>query len=253
MDLSKLQAEFAQTIRDPKSAVPNSLGIPEQDVWRFNIYRNNYFHGLIEKLGEAYPMAAHLVGREAFAALAHHYLRQFPLHDVSLALVGNEFVPFLTTLSFPVSAPANKELIGDAAALDRACLETLHAPEGAKLAAESLQHLGEALAEVRFVVHPATRIVPSRQALVMNWERYREGGEPVDGPAQGALVTRSGGKVMVRALSAAATLFGQCLMNSDPVMDSYERAVSVDDAFDPTQCFSDFLLAGAFSSIHPTN
>ena len=248
LELTEFQEQFANAIHEPGSAVPASLGIADADVWRFSIYRNNYFHGLIDALTEAYPTVAHLLGEEPSAALMRQYLRDYRVRQVSLALVGEDFPSFLETIRFA----RNAEWIRDAAKLDRACLEALHAPDAATLAAESLQQHGDAVAQARLVMHSATRIVPSGVALVSVWQQCREGVDPVADDyrfPEGALVTRTAGRVVVQALSPAATQFGLCLMNSDTVMDSYERAVLVDAAFDLAGCFGELLLAGAFSSV----
>jgi len=248
LELTEFQAEFARAIHEPASALPASLGIAEADAWRFSIYRNNYYHGLIDLLAEAYPTVVQLLGREPCAALLRQYLRDYRLREVSLALVGEDFPAFLEAIRFA----RNAEMIRDAAKLDRAYVEALHAPTAATLAAESLQQFGDAVAQARLVMHSATRIVPSTVALVSIWQQCRQGAEPVTddcAPAEGALVTRPAGKVVVQALSPAATQFALCLMNYETVMDSYERAVRVDDTFDLTRCFSELLLAGAFSAV----
>lgn len=247
MSLKDFQTQFDQAVLTPSQPVPESLGINERARWRFDIYRNNYFHGLTEQLNQAYPMVAQLLGGRTFAALVRQYLERHPPQRVSLALVGENFVDYLDSLSFS----ANGELICSAARLDRACLEALHAPDASVLPPESLQELGEELAGARFVSHPATRIVPSGQPLVANWESSRQGREVVFGSAEGALVTRPQGGVLVRALSLAGVAFGQSLMNAMTVMDAYDRALEIDAAFDLTRSFSDCLSAGAFSAVRP--
>ena len=163
---------------------------------------------------------------------------------------------FVNSLSFS----ANGELICGAAALDRARLEALHAPDAELLPAQSLQELGEALVDARFICHPATRIVAPAQALVTNWERLQQGaGEMAvagnkiaQGPVQGALVTRPQGRVLVRGTTPASTQFGHSLQAGATVMAAYEQAVALDEAFDLTQCFSEFLEVGAFSGVEPS-
>jgi len=245
MALRDFQAQFGRSILEPAQSVPATLGIAEQSLWRFDIYRNNYFHGLLEQLSQAYPMVAQLLGGKAFSALARQYLERYPPQSVSLALLGEDFVSYLDSLVFS----ANGELICSAARLDRACLEALHAADASTLPIESLQGLAEDLAGARFVWHPAARLVASTQPLVTNWEASQQGRDIVAGPGEGALVTRAQGGVRVRSLGLAGIQFGQSLMNSMTVMEAYDRALAIDESFDLTQCFSDFLSAGAFSAV----
>ena len=133
--------------------------------------------------------------------------------------------------------------------LDRACMEALHATDGEKLPVDLLQQLGESLVNARLTPHNATRIVPSTQALVSNWRTRKPGVASIEGPGEGALVTRAGGKVAVQALDPAATEFVQQLMNSATVLDSYDKAAEIDAKFDLSQCFAELLTAGAFSSV----
>ena len=141
--------------------------------------------------------------------------------------------------------------------MDRAQLEALHAPDAELLPAQALQNLGEALADARFVCHPATRIVASTQALVSNWERLQQAPRAEDGiaqgPAQGALVTRPQGRVRVRGLTPAGTQFGRSLLQGVTVMEAYEKAVAIDETFDLTHCFSELLEAGAFCGLTPAS
>ncbi len=245
MALRDFQEQFGRAILDPAGSVPSTLGVDAASLWRMDIYRNNYFHGLLEQLHEAYPTVAKLLGHDAYGALVRQYLQRHPPQNVSLALMGENFADFLTSLSFS----ANGELICSAARLDRACLEALHAPDADVLPVASLQDLGEDLAAARFAWHPAARLVVSTEPLVTNWEGAQQGREVVSGAAEGALVTRPEGRVLVRALTPAGIHFGQKLQDSMTVMEAYDQALALDAAFDLTQCFGDCLSAGAFSAV----
>ena len=84
-------------------------------------------------------MVVQLLGQKAFAALVREYLEHHPTRNVSLAVVGENFANYISSLSFS----ANGELICATAKLDRSCLEALHVPDANALAPESLQDLGE--------------------------------------------------------------------------------------------------------------
>lgn len=248
-DLIGFQNDFVAAVVDPSVEWDAALGIAQQDNWRFNIYRNNYFHGLIEQLAEAYPTVQSILGDDAFSVIAHRYLQYFPPKNVSLALFGEEFTHYLREISIT----KNDDLICDSALLDRAYLEALHAPDQVVIDPVVLSDLGDDLVGARFTPHGSLRIIESNISLVDTWKAYRKGIKVTNVTAQGALVTRPKSLVQVRGLSRAATQFGLGLMNNDTVADAYDKASDIDESFDITQVFSDFLLAGAFCDIKVPN
>ncbi len=248
MDLQSFQSDFAKAVRaDDPNARPDL--IDGDQGWRFGVYRNNFFHGLIAQLKEAYPVVHQILGDEGFAVVARGYLVHHPPTTRSLALFGDAFPAYLASISLTKDDP----LLSDMARLERAWLEALHAADARPLNPESLTTLGDRLAEARFGPHPAARLLTSQISVVDHWRVRRSGTIPptsqnVGTGAQGALVTRPRQSVQVCPLSVPEAIFGRNLFDGAPVSEAVDQA-ACDDAFDITEAFRKFLAAGAFSSV----
>jgi|GEM_PF-5710832 len=250
--MEAFQIAFTDAIRDPNATLSPKLGVAEADVWRFSIYRNNFYHRMLETLREAYPSVAGYLDEESFKTIALGYIRRSPLTEVSLALVAQDFPDFLSKANLAdLSGP-----LSDLARLDRACLEALHAPDQSTLSATTVQNFGDRIADAQFIFHAATRIVAAERPLVKVWRELKGKGnakEKDDDDKKGALVTRlSDQKISVCPLSAAATQFGLALQEGATVTRSFEQANAIDPAFDLTQTFSTYLEVGAIHDLHIT-
>ena len=247
-DLRTFQGAFSAAIRSDSFDGPIG-GAADEDAWRFNVYRNSFFHGLIEQLREAYPAVAHMLGDEGFAVVARGYLVYHPPTTRSLALFGAEFPAYIAGISLT----QDDAVLCALATLDRAYLESLHAADRSVLDPGGLAALGEGVAEARFVKHPAARIVQSQIPLVDHWRANRGGGnlpnDPSETAAQGALVTRPNLSVQVAALSEAEAAFGIDLFGGKPVSHAFETAEGLEPGFDIAETFRRFLTAGAFTAV----
>lgn len=246
-DLGAFQKEFARAVR-AESVQAQPTFLRDDNAWRFSVYRNNFFNGLIEQLKEAYPTVRQILGEEAFFKTARRFLIENPPTSRSLALFGEGFPHYLSA-----HPETNQNIVAcDMAHLERAWLEALHAGDADPLAPETLASVGERLPEARFVPHPAARIVASQVSIVDHWRVRRPGN---DGPtsqigevgAQGALVTRPKLSVQISVLTNAERVFGENLFRGEPVSLSFDDAVNSDPAFDLTQAFRKYLVAGAFT------
>ncbi len=276
--IEEFQFDFARAVRDPKAELSPGLGIATGDAWRFSIYRNNYYHGLIETLTEAYPSVATYLSEESFRKIALSYLQRSVVTEVSLALIAKDFPDFLGRANLADLAG----LLSDLARLDRAYLEALHAPDQSTLNPTKLQNFGERIADAQFNFHSATRILSANRPLVKIWrevlgyldpqdgkkdgkedgkkngkkdgkqtEEQQEGSvlQDAGGAIYGALITRLAHQVSVRPMTAAATQFGLVLTEGATVTQAFEKATAVDPAFDLTQAFSIYLEAGAIHDL----
>ena len=246
--LRLFQAGFAAALAsgDP---LARPQGLVGEAADRFRIYRNNFFHGIGQQLGEAYPVVRRLVGEAFFLATARAFVEAHPPRTRSLALFGAEFPAFLEDFPPAASLP----YLADVARLERAWLEALHAADAAPLAPADLIGPGDALAGTRFVAHPAARIVTSDHAIYDLWHANQP--EVDAGPfglravAQSTLVTRPELRVELRALSPAQSAFVRALFAGDVLDIAFEAATARDQAFDLTATFRDLLAAGAFTKM----
>ena len=250
--LRAFQSKFCAAIKSDSFDGPID-GAAEKDAWRFGVYRNNFFHGLIEQLREAYPSVAQILGDEGFAVVARGYLVHFPPTARSLALFGEQFPAYLASISLT----QDDAVLCGLAKLDRAYLEALHAEDLPVLDPVSLAELGDALVDARFVKHPATHIIPSQISLIDHW-RVKRGGPENANPqhsetgaqcALAALVTRPKLTVQVAEITEAEAAFGIDLLDGKPVSHAFETALGLNSAFDITEAFRTFLAAGAFAEV----
>ena len=253
LNLEPFQADFAAALASGNpAACPEALVGEAAD--RFRIYRNNFYHGLSQQLAEAYPVVRRLVGDAFFFATARAFLEVYAPRNRSLTLFGEEFPGFLEDFPPAASLP----YLPHVARLERAWLEALHAADAAPLApTAALAGQDQALAEARFSVHPAARIVTSDYPLVDLWRANQPGVDPsqrsFEAVAQSALITRPQLRVMVRALTPAQATFGRSLFAGEDVVTAFERASQAGDRFDVTAAFRELLAAGAFVHAQPVS
>ena len=247
--LQSFQADFAAalTAGDP-AARPRELAGD-----RFRVYRNNFVHGISQQLGEAYPAVRRIVGDRFFFATARAFLEAHPPRTRSLALFGDGFPGFLEDFPPAASLP----YLADVARLERAWLEALHAADADPLSPAALAALAEAPGEVRFIAHPAARIVTSDHPIVDLWRANQPDAAPgprnIEARAQSALVTRPRLEVEVHALTSAQAAFARALLTGGDVAAAHDAATTRDAAFDVTAVFRQLLAAGAFAETDHDN
>jgi hypothetical protein len=139
---------------------------------RFAVYRNNAAVTLIEALRLIYPVGDKLVGAEFFAGTARAFIARHPPRTACLNDYGGEFADFLG--AFP--AAAGLAYLPDVARLEWAVHGSLNAPDDAALGPAALATLGEsARGRVRFVPHPAVRLLSVRHPVDAIWRAVRDG------------------------------------------------------------------------------
>lgn len=249
MTLADRQADFAAALRDPApDAVP--AGFSGAAARRFRIYRNNVRIALIEALAAAYPAVLGLVGMEFFERMAAVYAADRPADARTLNFYGGDFAGFVAGF-----APAGElPYLADVARLERAVLESRHAADAPALDPTALSALGAGLATVRFLPHPATRLVRSEYPIADIWHA-NAGAAPPEGDlvftagAAGALVLRPGLSVCVQSLEPGKCAFAGTLLAGGDATAAQAAAAEADEAFDIVPAFRTLLAAGAFAGL----
>ena len=160
-DLLAYQSDFAACLLAAETdAAPVSLEPRYRQ--RFRVYRNNFYHGLGEALGEAYPVVRRLVGDEFFLATARAFIAAHPPSEATLALYGAGFADFLA--NFPPAQGV--AYLGDVARLERARLEALHAID-ATACPDAVMLSEQELAAAMLLPHPAMRMVASTYPIAL--------------------------------------------------------------------------------------
>lgn len=217
---------------------------------RFNVYRNNVAHSLIEALGQTFAAVRHLAGADRFAHVARLFILAHPPRSPLLFSYGREFADFLD--DFP---PARQQLpwLADVARLERAWLDAWHAADALPLEAAVLAQIApEALAGVRLVPHPAAAVVTSQWPVLALWEAGRAGAPEISVPDAGwsaVLVTRPHLAVITTPLSAPEALLTQSLLAGIRFDNAVEIAFAEDETFDLSPALSKLLASGAFAAL----
>src|SRR5713101_194504 len=207
-DLS-FAAAFSPALLNPESETPSVVTGPNKKavVKRYNVYRNNVTVSLIDALAAIFPATQRITGVEFFRAMARFHIRATPPTSPLLFEYGRDFPTFIEQYEYAGAMP----WLADTARVERAWLDAYHAADAEPLSAQTLRSFPpERLANLVFVVHPATRIVRSRFSVVTIFAANR-GEAPVDridaSVPEDALITRPDLDVVVRHLPPGGAVF----------------------------------------------
>ena len=241
---------FAAALLDPNRSAPPGLVAPdgEPSGSRFAVYRNNVVVGLTEALQANFPAVCRIVGEEFFSAMAHPYIVLEPPASPILLDYGKGFPSFIGQFEPAQSLP----YLADVARIERAWTEAYHAPDAAPLSAAALAAMASGrIAEARFTVHPALRIVRSPFPALTIWRMNVDGGvpEPVDLDAGGedALIMRPETEVTVRSMPPGGAEFVAALAGGETLTEAAKSAMRAEMHFDLAANLAALIDAGAFA------
>ncbi|QCP52149.1 DUF2063 domain-containing protein [Trinickia violacea] len=242
---------FAPGLTNPELATPEGIAAAHGKgvVKRYNVYRNNVTVSLIDALTAIYPAVQRITGVEFFRAMARFHVRATPPASPLLFEYGRDFPSFIETYEYARDMP----WLADTARIERAWLDAYHAADAAPLAAEAFASIDPgSLAQVRFVPHPAARIVRSRYPAVAIFAMNRAPG-PVtplrSSDAEDALVTRPGDDVIVSRLPAGGAAFLVALIEGMPLGAAAQTAFEESDTFDLAANLAAMISAGVFAAV----
>ncbi|CAM2188389.1 hypothetical protein PSAC2689_80077 [Paraburkholderia sacchari] len=247
-------AAFAPGLTNPDAATPKGVlaatAAPGKGVVkRYNVYRNNVTVSLIDALAAIYPAVQRITGVEFFRAMARFHVRATPPVSPLLFEYGREFPSFIETYEHAREMP----WLADTARIERAWLDAYHAADAAPLTADALACIDpSALAQVRFVPHPATRIVRSRYPAVAIFAMNRVN-TPVtplhSGDAEDALVTRPDADVIVSRLPPGGAAFLVALVEGATLGAAVETAFEESADFDLPANLAAMISSGVFAAV----
>jgi hypothetical protein len=248
---SDYAATFAPGLTNPELAAPEGVVAAHGKgvVKRYNVYRNNVTVSLIDALAAIYPAVQRITGVEFFRAMARFHVRATPPASPLLFEYGHEFPSFIESYEYAREMP----WLADTARIERAWLDAYHAADAEPLVAEVFANIDPGtLAQVRFVPHPAARIVRSRYPAVAIFAMNR-----VDGPvtplhssdAEDALVTRPADDVIVSRLPAGSAAFLLALIEGMPLGAAAQAAFDETETFDLAASLAAMIPAGVFAAV----
>jgi len=228
------QDAFAHALRDPDAPVPRGVISHNSDAprKRFTVYRNNVMVGLITALETRFPAVRKIVGEDFFRAMAKVFADAHPPLSPLMMFYGDAFPSFLAGFEPAQEVP----YLADVARLEAARTRACHAADATPLTPAALRgSASEALADLRFILHPSLEIVASDYPIVMIWAMNSDEMElaPItDWHGEDALVSRPGVDVEVRRLPPGAKTFLQGLAAGDPLGAAAALALATNAHFD---------------------
>jgi hypothetical protein len=231
------QRIFSQALLAPDLPVPEGLtdGYGAPAGKRFAVYRNNVTVSLMDALEAGFPVVAKLIGAENFRNIAREYLRAEPPSSPVMMLYGAGFPAFLAGF-----APLAKYgYLPDVARLEYALRESYHAADATPIAPDALAQIAPAaLADMRFTLAPALRVLVSSWPIHALWLYNTTAGAPKpQAVAQSVLITRAefdpvpqllppGADSFIRALSTGKTL-GTAAQHASEAAPAFELSTAL--------------------------
>jgi len=246
-NLSTSQSGFATALFDPDIAVPTGIsGAPKK---RFSVYRNNVMVGLIDALGDIFPTVKNLVGEEFFAAMARIHISTEPPSSPLMFEYGAGFSAFIETFEHASELP----FLPDVARLERAWLDCFHEADAPIVSLQTLSAVAQDLwPSIRFVLHPAARVLEFEHAAVSIVSRDRQG-LSLDGldpfSAETGLLTRPDCDVELRYLPDGGAQFIRALGNGLTLGQAADEALAQFPDFDLPQAICGMFVAGAVTEL----
>jgi hypothetical protein len=243
------QSAFANALLNPAEATPPGLHDPygRPTSKRFAIYRNNFVVGLIEALKASFPVVCRIVGEEFFKAMARLYvLRHLPQSPVLLEY-GETFGAFVESFGPAASLP----YLRDVARIDRAWLDSYHAPDIPVLSSSAFASISpEQLPDLRFHLHPSARLIPSKFPVFTIWSTNIEDGTPIpvdlEAGGENVLVCRQSAGVEIYSLSGVEMDFVRSIAEGRSVIEATGIALNSDRNFDTSIMLARMMAAGCF-------
>lgn len=243
---------FASSLLDPERPVPPGLTGPSGGaaVKRFAVYRNNVAVALVDALAATFPAVRRIVGERFFRAAARVHALQTPPTSPLMAEYGRDFPAFLEAGFEPARA---LPYLPDVARIERAWLDAYHAADAEPLDPAALAAVPpERLASVRFVPHPAARVVRSRFAAVSATAMNRSDApiRPIDLAApEDGLVARPALEVTLRTLPPGGAPFLRALFDDRTLGEAAALAIAGTPSFDLAINIGGALATGAFMGL----
>ena len=250
--LRELQMCFTALLLDQKGDVSAEIladGIDARE--RVGVYRNNVVEGFIKALAVGFPVIERLVGTDYFRQLAGEFQQAYPSRSGDLHHIGQPFAAFLRS-RFEATEHA---YLPDVAALEWAYQEAQIAADGSALSADAFRDVSpEQFESLRFVLHPACRLIRSDYPIVRIWfanQPEAEEGEIIDlgSGADHVVVRRTPADIEFLALSLGEFAALERLSSGGTLGEALEAAEAADSSFELAAALSRFMQLQLFTEL----
>ncbi|MCY7386823.1 MAG: DNA-binding domain-containing protein [Burkholderiales bacterium] len=217
---------------------------------RLEIYRHNVMSNLRGVLKDIYPVIFAVVGDAFFLHAADQFILTHPSRSGDLNQFGGDWSAFLATYPHATDLP----YLPDVATLEWAWHEAFHARDAPAFELGRLAGIpAEEHGELRFMLHPAVRLLQSRFPILRIWEvnQASHAGEMVvdwDSPAKSLMIHRDvadGVSVLIDQISDPGYAFLQALRTCATLGEAATVALDIDATFD----LQGFLLESVQSGV----
>ena len=245
-----MQSEFATALLDSNKDLLPLLAEPvsfdrEQ---RFNIYRNNVQHSLIEALEASFPVLRQLVGAQAFTSLATRFIRRSPPHSPYLVEYGDRLSSFLQSCAELSEYP----FLAEVAKLEFQLLRSTHAADEIAINDQlvALASDPDRLLASRFKFAAPTALMPLRYATATLWLAHQQSATNLAGldvdRSEWLLISRPNYRAELDLLDFDEFQFLAQLMSGATIAKALD---AVDDNFDLTGCLHRLLTRQVLTGI----
>lgn len=235
--LREMQRGFAAATLFGDSAAAAGLAIAAGDLdpqTRVAIYRNNILGNYRKVLAATFPVVRRLVGPAFFDAATDQFVRGHPSRHGDVNRYGGDYATFLA--SYPPARGLG--YLADVARLEWAIDQADIAADAAPFDVSTLAVVApDALAELRFRLHPSARLIASPYPVLRIWQVNQpdhDGDDHVD-LGEGAdllLVVRGDRGVSIDRVGTGEHAFLGALAIGATLGTAATRASDVDSAFD---------------------
>jgi len=172
--LRELQAGFAQALITGVSerSVPGIRADGLSPIQRLGFYRTNVLSNYLAGLRATYQCVENLVGTGCFAYHAEQFIRETPSRSGDLNRYGGELADFLARAPIASQLP----YLADVARLEWLLDEVFYEADAPALDLERLMQVPPGrYPDLRFRLHPASRLLSSAYPVRRIWEVSRPG------------------------------------------------------------------------------
>lgn len=241
---------FSAGLLSPTASTPAFLTGPQQKQAdkRYDVYRNNVTVSLIAALTSIFPAVERITGPDFFRAMARFHVRQTPPKSPLLFEYGRNFPDFIDGYEYAAHMP----WLSDVARIERLWLDSYHAADASPVSPAAFSAVApEALGDLTFTPHPATRLISSVYPAVTIFAMNRGKGavSRVENRPEDGLITRFDDEVTVRLLAPGHADFLRALLGGHSLAEAVASAFETEPSFDLSSAIGEMLSAGAFCDL----
>jgi hypothetical protein len=229
LTLRELQLRFASALFDGAEDAIASVVVANgiDPAQRIDVYRNNLREGFIQALAITFPVIERLVGTDFFRQLARDFQRAHPSRAGNLHHIGGPFPGFLRARF----ADTEYDYLADVAALEWAYEEALIAADAQPMTIDALRDIDPAnYEELRFELHPASRLVQSAYPIVRIWRANQ-----AETASDETIDLRAGGERVLVLRSAEGIEFHSLPVGDFVALEAFARGAPLGVALDEAQ------------------